>query len=270
MDDTSLQRIHGMGEAVKPGSVQDMRFVSGAWRSFSSTMTHGQAVSSKLLCPACALHLGRGSVFLFSRAASPPRMHTCMAHGPWQSRRKAGWWRIVCGSCAPPPPGCAPAPDISVHRTAPLWPRAAASAGDGFGDPRHKTGSGVISVSNILLQLQVKPCQYVAVVIMEYADKGTLQEAIYKRQIFKESPRWNKRIAARALFRTAREIALGMQHLHSSNILHGVSAERLRGQGGRGVQACLQLQLCATALRTSWHVFRQAGRAPVCEAASPS
>ncbi len=39
--------------------------------------------------------------------------------------------------------------------------------------------------------------------------------------MFRESPRWNKRIAARALFRTAREIALGMQHLHSSNILHG-------------------------------------------------
>eukprot|EP00198_Chlamydomonas_reinhardtii_P004100 XP_001693436.1 predicted protein [Chlamydomonas reinhardtii] len=56
---------------------------------------------------------------------------------------------------------------------------------------------------------------------MEYADRGTLQEAIYKRQVFRESPRWNKRIAARALFRTAREIALGMKHLHSSNILHG-------------------------------------------------
>ncbi|KAG2443915.1 hypothetical protein HXX76_002255 [Chlamydomonas incerta] len=94
-------------------------------------------------------------------------------------------------------------------------------SGDGFGDPRHKAGGGTISVSNILLQLQVKPGQYVAVVIMEYADRGTLQEAIYKRQVFRESPRWNKRIAARALFRTAREIALGMKHLHSSNILHG-------------------------------------------------
>ncbi|KAG2497768.1 hypothetical protein HYH03_004040 [Edaphochlamys debaryana] len=94
-------------------------------------------------------------------------------------------------------------------------------SGDGFGDPRHKAGGGTISVSNILLQLQVKPAQYVAVVIMEYADRGTLQEAIYKRQVFRESPRWNKRIAARALFRTAREIALGMQHLHSSNVLHG-------------------------------------------------
>ncbi|EFJ51334.1 hypothetical protein VOLCADRAFT_109637 [Volvox carteri f. nagariensis] len=94
-------------------------------------------------------------------------------------------------------------------------------SGDGFGDPRHKAGGGTISVSNILLQLQVKPGQYVAVVIMEYADRGTLQEAIYKRQVFRESPRWNKRIAARALFRTAREIALGMQHLHSSNVLHG-------------------------------------------------
>lgn len=51
--------------------------------------------------------------------------------------------------------------------------------------------------------------------------QGTLQEAIYKRQVFRESPKWNKRIAARALFRTAREIALGMQHLHNSNVLHG-------------------------------------------------
>ena len=56
---------------------------------------------------------------------------------------------------------------------------------------------------------------------MAWWAQGTLQEAIYKRQVFRESPRWNKRIAARALFRTAREIALGMQHLHSSNVLHG-------------------------------------------------
>ncbi len=44
-------------------------------------------------------------------------------------------------------------------------------SGDGFGDPRHKAGSGTISISNILLQLQVKPSQYLAVVIMEYADR---------------------------------------------------------------------------------------------------
>lgn len=44
-------------------------------------------------------------------------------------------------------------------------------SGDGFGDPRHKAGSGTISISNILLQLQVKPGQYLAVVIMEYADR---------------------------------------------------------------------------------------------------
>lgn len=112
--------------------------------------------------------------------------------------------------------------DIEGARSRPLdLMKKGFVSGDGFGDPRQQVVNTPVTFSKILLQLQVKPGQFVAVVIMEYADKGTLQDAIYKRQIFKESPRWNKRIAARALFRTAREIAIGMQHLHNSNVLHG-------------------------------------------------
>lgn len=126
---------------------------------------------------------------------------------------------------------CAVMDDESLNHihgtTEPSWVRSPEAikkgfvSGDGFGDPRQQQANAPVTYSKILLQLQVKPGQFIAVVIMEYADKGTLQDAIYKRQIFKESPRWNKRIAARALFRTAREIAIGMQHLHNSNVMHG-------------------------------------------------
>jgi hypothetical protein len=44
-------------------------------------------------------------------------------------------------------------------------------SGDGFGDPRQQLVNAPVTFSKILLQLQVKPGQFVAVVIMEYADK---------------------------------------------------------------------------------------------------
>lgn len=66
----------------------------------------------------------------------------------------------------------------AIHASAePCWPRHAEAikkgfvSGDGFGDPRQQQANAPVTFSKILLQLQVKPGQFVAVVIMEYADK---------------------------------------------------------------------------------------------------
>lgn len=49
---------------------------------------------------------------------------------------------------------------------------------------------------------------------------STVQSAIDKG-LFQVSAQWSARVALRALLRTAREVALGVQHLHHNNVLHG-------------------------------------------------
>lgn len=56
--------------------------------------------------------------------------------------------------------------------------------------------------------------------VMELCDHGSLHGAI-QRGMFKPSSRWGAQLAMRALVRTAREIAQGMLHLHSQQVLHG-------------------------------------------------
>ena len=68
---------------------------------------------------------------------------------------------------------------------------------------------------------------------MEHCDHGSLHAAI-QRGIFKPTSRWGAKLALRALIRTVREVAQGMFHLHSNNVLHGDLKVRGRGRGGRG------------------------------------
>lgn len=56
--------------------------------------------------------------------------------------------------------------------------------------------------------------------VMEYCDRGTLQEAI-SRGVFVRGPNWNDFIARRAVLRTAAEVAKALMYLHSKDIVHG-------------------------------------------------
>ncbi|GIL58940.1 hypothetical protein Vafri_13943 [Volvox africanus] len=72
----------------------------------------------------------------------------------------------------------------------------------------------------VLFMLGAKPGQFVTLIIMEYAEVGTLQRAI-AAGAFRESSRLSKWAALRSLLVTAKEIAGGMCLLHSYKIIHG-------------------------------------------------
>ena len=76
------------------------------------------------------------------------------------------------------------------------------------------------STRQLLRQLGGAPGKYATAIIMEYADEGTLLAAI-RRRLFRAGGDRSRHWALRALLRTAREVALGMAHLHSMNIIHG-------------------------------------------------
>ena len=44
---------------------------------------------------------------------------------------------------------------------------------------------------------------------------------VIHRNVFKPGKFWSRRVAVRALLRTAREVAAGMAHLHSQKVVHG-------------------------------------------------
>jgi hypothetical protein len=65
--------------------------------------------------------------------------------------------------------------------------------------------------------LQVLTC-----IIAEYCDLGTLSGAIHSKQLFIPKPGGDpSRLALRALLRTAREVAMGLNHLHEAGVVHG-------------------------------------------------
>lgn len=92
-------------------------------------------------------------------------------------------------------------------------------SGEGFGNPEARPGGGT-SLHDILVQIAAKPGDYIAQIVMEYCDKGSLQRAIAKK-VFKPSSKRSARLTFRAYLRTAREIAQGMYHIHKSNVIHG-------------------------------------------------
>jgi len=76
-------------------------------------------------------------------------------------------------------------------------------------------------MQDVLLRLGAQPGQYLTHIIMELCDAGTLQQAIL-RQCFTGNKNGSAaRSKCRAMLRTAREIARGMQHLHALGIIHG-------------------------------------------------
>ncbi|KAL6746045.1 kinase-like domain-containing protein [Haematococcus lacustris] len=117
----------------------------------------------------------------------------------------------------------------------PLWARPPSSSqewGAGSGDMPTKDGFGAadnmaglpgMSWVEVLAHIGAKPNDFVTVIIMQHANFGTLWTAI-KNAVFvrkASASGAHRRSRLRALLRTAREIAMGLEHLHACNVVHG-------------------------------------------------
>ncbi|GIL48925.1 hypothetical protein Vafri_5418 [Volvox africanus] len=93
---------------------------------------------------------------------------------------------------------------------------------DGFGDPKglHDGSDPLIVLHQILHALRAETGKMVVIVVQEYCDRGTLDNAI-RKSVFRPTLMWSMRLARRALLRSAVEIARGLFHLHDSGVVHG-------------------------------------------------
>jgi len=100
----------------------------------------------------------------------------------------------------------------------------AMQSGDGFGAVNRGCNQPPLSWSELLLCLggNIKDGDYLTVIIMQHASFGTLGSAI-KKHVFSSASNQSsdRRRRFRALLRTAREIAMAVEHLHAVNVVHG-------------------------------------------------
>ena len=75
------------------------------------------------------------------------------------------------------------------------------------------------ALQDVLLRLGAVPGEYLTHIIMELCDEGTLQQAIGRRCFGGSRENSEARAKLRSLLKTAREVAAGMQHLHSLGII---------------------------------------------------
>ncbi|GIL85575.1 hypothetical protein Vretimale_13318 [Volvox reticuliferus] len=119
---------------------------------------------------------------------------------------------------------------LSTQRT---WVGAApspfevlAACRDSFDGSGTAIGLRSVDCVGVLKQLGAARGKYVVQIVSEWCDEGTLYAAI-RRGVFKAQPPGpgvpgrSRTWALRALLRTAREVAMGMCHLHSLGIIHG-------------------------------------------------
>ncbi|KAG2448433.1 hypothetical protein HYH02_006325 [Chlamydomonas schloesseri] len=154
-------------------------------------------------------------------AALPPPRSACVAASATSAK---GWPKPMVAS-----------PEARAAPTAPVAaPKAAANAPDGvspaaslsfnsyegFGNPYGGSGAHALSLSHVAALLSARQGEYLTAVLMEHADKSTLQAAV-QRGLFKENRVWSSRVALRALLRTALEVCFALQHLHSRSVVHG-------------------------------------------------
>ncbi|KXZ54294.1 hypothetical protein GPECTOR_5g380 [Gonium pectorale] len=115
----------------------------------------------------------------------------------------------------------APRPDARADSFE-LLPLPSAGCGpvDALGTARGGGCSGATDLWQVLFMLGARPGQFVTLIVMEYAEVGTLQRAVVSGA-FRENGRLSKWAALRSLLVTAKEIAGGMCLLHSYKIIHG-------------------------------------------------
>lgn len=86
----------------------------------------------------------------------------------------------------------------------------------------HNPWSEGASWGLVLQALNAAPGQVLTMIIAEYCDLGTLSGAIHSKQLFVVKPCGDaSRLALRALLRTAREVVMGLNHLHDASVIHG-------------------------------------------------
>jgi hypothetical protein len=70
--------------------------------------------------------------------------------------------------------------------------------------------------------------------VQELCDLGVLSWAIHKKRLFVPMAADPHKLALRALLRTAREVAVGLHHLHEAGVVHGGERRRVvdRVSGG--------------------------------------
>ncbi|PNH07106.1 Serine/threonine-protein kinase CTR1 [Tetrabaena socialis] len=88
------------------------------------------------------------------------------------------------------------------------------------GDRAQQAPPRAVDSLDLLRQLGAAPGKFVVQIVSEWCDRGTLHAAI-RKGMFRPHGTRSATWALRALLRTAREVALGMCHLHSLNIIHG-------------------------------------------------
>ncbi|KAJ9524634.1 hypothetical protein QJQ45_024289 [Haematococcus lacustris] len=115
----------------------------------------------------------------------------------------------------------------------PLWPKAPQSASsgseagfgslDGFGPVNLASNAAGLSWVELIQTLGAKPGDFLTIIVMQYAGSGSLWRAI-QMKVFSREPTAafaERRRSLRALLRTAREIAMGLEHLHVCGVVHG-------------------------------------------------
>ncbi|KAG2453167.1 hypothetical protein HYH02_002491 [Chlamydomonas schloesseri] len=88
------------------------------------------------------------------------------------------------------------------------------------GGIRSGAAAGCTDLWQVLFMLGARAGQFLTLIVMEYAEVGTLQRAI-AAGAFREGGRLSKWAALRSMLVTAKEIAGGMCLLHSYKIIHG-------------------------------------------------
>ncbi|KXZ48178.1 hypothetical protein GPECTOR_30g274 [Gonium pectorale] len=132
--------------------------------------------------------------------------------------------RLAPGAPAPAAPGAAaadagcPPPRVEDELSVPA---VVMDSFEGRRDPPESAGQRPVDCVGVLRQLGAAPGKYVVQIVSEWCDEGTLHAAI-RGGVFRPAPPARSRTwALRALLRTAREVALGMCHLHSLGVIHG-------------------------------------------------
>ncbi|KAJ9518516.1 hypothetical protein QJQ45_018582 [Haematococcus lacustris] len=94
---------------------------------------------------------------------------------------------------------------------------------DGFGGGRLSSTHRPISWEQLLNRMGAKPLDFLTVIVMQHATCGTLSSAV-KSGIFvrkPSAPLSDSRRRLRGLLRTLKEMAMGLEHLHECNVVHG-------------------------------------------------
>ncbi|KAL6756508.1 kinase-like domain-containing protein [Haematococcus lacustris] len=94
---------------------------------------------------------------------------------------------------------------------------------DGFGAPVGMNNTACLSWQDLITSVRAMPNDFLTVIVMQHASYGTLwksiQDGIFTTQ--DDMTYADRRRRLRALLRTAREIAMGIEHLHACHVVHG-------------------------------------------------